>query len=518
MYNCLIDQFITVEREGVRRESVSLPEVLALLTSDRVSSFPALRPHQRQAWHAFLVQLAALAMLEAGRSDLPKDASAWATLLRALTPDWPQDDPWSLVSLPDKPALLQAPIPGGDLSDFKKAIATPDALDMLITSKNHDLKAAVMANAQPEDWLFALVTLQTMEGFLGAGNYGISRMNGGFANRPALGMIPPGGLGARFQRDVSILVDQRDKVFEKAPPFPRQGGLGLVWLDSWSGIGQLALANLDPYYIEICRRVRLIHEVDGLSAIAAGSKKTRIAAAEMKGNTGDPWLPIGVAEAKALSITQRGFNYRLMSDLLFSGNYSKALLQEIHTNDPDLGLSVQACGVARGQGITEGYHQRMVKLEKQPISLLKRGKGNILAPIAEERVQQIGDMRGKVLRPALFVLLQDGTDDINYQSKTTVPQAEKWLKAFEHKVDQIFFERLWLEVAVDPEDRNDIRQKWVEELRDLALIQLKKAERAAPLATMRRYRAVTRARGMFYSQLSKQFPDLRREEKNDASA
>ena len=76
--------------------------------------------------------------------------------------------PWCLVAPPDRPALLQPPIPDG-LATLKNSIATPDALDMLVASRNHDLKGAVMARALPDDWLFALVSLQTMEGFLGAG-------------------------------------------------------------------------------------------------------------------------------------------------------------------------------------------------------------------------------------------------------------------------------------------------------------------------------------------------------------
>jgi len=298
MYNCLVEPIITVERNDGTQGAVSLPDVLALLTADQVVAFPALRPHQRQAWHAFLVQLAALALLQAEQIEPSTEASEWARLLRGLTPDWLGDEPWSLVSSPDKPALLQAPVPGGNLSDFKKQLETPDVLDMLITSKNHDLKRQVMTDAAPEDWLFALVTLQTMEGFLGAGNYGISRMNGGFANRPAVSIVPPGGIGARFCRDVSMLIAYRGEAFEQVPQFPLQGGLGLLWLKAWDGTRQLGLGEIDPYYIEICRRVRLIEEANGLGAVTAGSKKARIAAADLKGNTGDPWLPIAVAKPR----------------------------------------------------------------------------------------------------------------------------------------------------------------------------------------------------------------------------
>ena len=38
----------------------SLPELFVALGSDEVRDYPALRPHQRHPWHAFLVQLAAI--------------------------------------------------------------------------------------------------------------------------------------------------------------------------------------------------------------------------------------------------------------------------------------------------------------------------------------------------------------------------------------------------------------------------------------------------------------------------
>ncbi len=92
---------------------------------------------------------------------------------------------------------MQPQVPEGSLANFRNAAAEPDAIDVLITSRNHDLKAARCANSEPEHWLFALVSLQTMQGFPGAGKYGISRMNGGFASRPAVGLVTsplPGGL------------------------------------------------------------------------------------------------------------------------------------------------------------------------------------------------------------------------------------------------------------------------------------------------------------------------------------
>ena len=66
-----------------------------------------------------------------------------------MTPGDADDAPWCLVAPPARPALLQPAIPSGVLAELKNFIATPDALDMLVTAKNHDLKQAVMAAAQP---------------------------------------------------------------------------------------------------------------------------------------------------------------------------------------------------------------------------------------------------------------------------------------------------------------------------------------------------------------------------------
>lgn len=166
----------------------SLPGLMAEMARGEVAGFPALRPYQRPAWHMFLVQLATLALDARERSDLPEAEVDWGDALRALTPAHPDDAPWHLV-VEDraKPAFLQPPDPGG----LKwSAVPTPDALDMLITARNHDLKARIAQEAAPQDWIFALVSVQTMEGFGGAGNYGIARMNGGSSSRVMLSLAP----------------------------------------------------------------------------------------------------------------------------------------------------------------------------------------------------------------------------------------------------------------------------------------------------------------------------------------
>jgi CRISPR system Cascade subunit CasA len=169
-YSLLDEPLIgTRDAEDGRRLGYSLPELFVALAADRIRDFPALRPHQRHPWHAFLVQLAALALHRAGTATPFAHAAQWRAALLALTPDDPDGAAWCLVTPPARPALLQPALATGSLQDWKHRLDSPDALDILVTAKNHDLKAARMKRCAPDDWLLGLVSLQTQEGFLGAG-------------------------------------------------------------------------------------------------------------------------------------------------------------------------------------------------------------------------------------------------------------------------------------------------------------------------------------------------------------
>ena len=64
--NLLTDPLIRFDRHDGTAAVGTLPAVFDLLLRDEIAGFPALRPHQRHAWHAFLVQLGTVALLRAG--------------------------------------------------------------------------------------------------------------------------------------------------------------------------------------------------------------------------------------------------------------------------------------------------------------------------------------------------------------------------------------------------------------------------------------------------------------------
>ena len=87
--NLLTDPLFSVA-EGKR---LSLVETFAAMARGEIKGFSALRPHQRPAWHMFLVQLGVLALWKSGRDAPPADPTEWAATLRRLTPNHEDDAP-----------------------------------------------------------------------------------------------------------------------------------------------------------------------------------------------------------------------------------------------------------------------------------------------------------------------------------------------------------------------------------------------------------------------------------------
>ena len=143
MHNLLSDPLLRVRLTDGTVETLSLPEVYEAMAADVVAAFPALRPHQRHAWHAFLAQLGTIALHRGGRGAASESAGDWGSLLRNLTPEFGADEPWHLiVEDPAQPAFMQCPAPKG-LGDYRRRVIAPDDLDILVTAKNHELKQAI---------------------------------------------------------------------------------------------------------------------------------------------------------------------------------------------------------------------------------------------------------------------------------------------------------------------------------------------------------------------------------------
>ena len=504
MFNILTESLIRMDSSGGYRLQASIPEVYAALMADEVEAFPALRPHQRHAWHAFLVQLGALAAHTGGLSKLPSDAFTWAELIRGLTHDFPDDEPWQLVVEDiSKPAFMQPPATSeGKLAEYKGVVETPDELDLLVTSKNHDLKTAIAVASDFDDLIFALISLQTSEGFSGAGNFGISRMNGGFGNRPAFSITPSIRYGIHVRRDIEVLVERREKLLEDS--LTREGGTALLWALPWDGskAESMLLTDLDPFYIEVCRRIRLRAGNDGrLHAIRATSKAARIEAKSLKGVTGDPWTPIDRGSGKSLTLAAGGFNYKRTVDYLLKWDRPTLC---IPTNDEERSsgtMQLVARGMVRGQGRTEGYHERTIPIRKKMRSaMLRRPVTDDLGGIADDRIGDVGKVQ-RILSHAIQAFLARGdTSKISPEHRN---RARLWLNRLDEVVDAPFFEDLQEEFEVDDRDeRRHVRSNWLMNderngVVDRAREILADAMDSLPCPEIERYKARVAAEGLF---------------------
>ena len=206
------------------------------------------------------------------------------------------------------------------------------------------------------------------------------------------------------------------------------------------------------------------------------------------GDVGDPWAPIE-RDAGMLTVGSRGFHYNLFRRLLFENDFEPAAAQRIRADDPDPALFI-ASALCRGQGKTEGLHERVLALAG-PIRW-RLGRPDARTAVgrrAGDRVVSAEAMRSKVLYPALKKLGAVAEDD------------------FDARVDGLFFDHLF--ATLDDADE-DARLGWERLLLDVAQAEMQRAISRCALPSARRFKVTSAAEGMFAGCLRKNFPDLQR--------
>ena len=226
-------------------------------------------------------------------------------------------------------------------------------------------------------------------------------MNGGFSARPCLGLAPAdGGLGAHLFYDLPRMLAGRASLLDSYPDyFDPEHGVTLLWLEPWDGTTALDLRKLDPYFVEICRRVRLLADDGRIVAWTARSTAPRVAAKDAHGNLGDFWTPVDAKDAKALSLSSMGFRYDRLAQLILNRD-AFALPPAMRVGSTRTGRwRVVARGVAGGQGKTDGYHERndIAFDHRTTAALGRREQRDILARLADAQVDEIHEVE-KALR------------------------------------------------------------------------------------------------------------------------
>lgn len=509
--NLLSDPLLRIETPtGIER--VSLPTLLAALGSARIVSIPGLQRHQEDAFHVFLCYVGGAVLARAGRTDEIQTPAFWIEGLRELAHG--EEDAWSLVvEDPTRPAFMQPPVPKvGDFNAFTPKAETPDALDLLPTARNHDVKSSRATSAEPEDWTYALISLQTMSGYFGQGNYGIVRMNSGFASRSVVGLIYDGGISMRWRRDTRRLLELRGDLLG-GPWRYRSDGEVLTWHPPWDLKTSLALSCLDPFFVEVCRAVRLVAPSGRIMARGASTKAPRIAGKDANGVLGDPWTPINLTDKKkgqsALTVPATGFSPSLLRDLIFADGYRPADMQLPEPGHEDQPCRVVASVLVRGQGTTDGFHSASIPVPARTAHRLFRPgmDRDRLARLSKTALNDAGLMLNRVLRPALLSLLEAGPAQVDFGRREVGNWSQQAARAFSEAWSDGFFPWLWQ--SADTPDDHTARLGWLRKLREHAEMVLFEATDRYPGREARRYRARVQAEGLFRGALFKVFPDLK---------
>ena len=219
-----------------------------------------------------------------------------------------------------------------------------------------------------------------------------------------------------------------------------------------------------------------------------------------------------MVSAKALTVTSRGFDYKLASELLFGQKFRKSVTQIPRPDDASEGLVLLAQGVTRGQGKTEGYHERRIPISKKMRQALFIRKTDELAKMADARIAAIAEVR-KMIWSALVVLFANAVRDEAGKDRdagdTVKNRANKFAQPFESLCDNLFFEELIEEIESDAPLA--VREVWLVQIADRADRTVRAAFSAGPRSGQLRYRAqsaaLARLHGAMRSPTSK-FPDL----------
>lgn len=516
-----------------RSEKLTLPELLAAYSADRVDHLVSLRPHQEAMFHSFMVSLAFMAMELAGEANegtgLSTDTARWRDLLSGLTSDFPDDKPWQLlVDDITKPAFMQCPCDAAEVAQYTGLSSSPQELDVLVASKSHDVKPGKLGGfgvEQLELWVYALVSLHGDAAYMGAGNYGSIRKNGGYATRPHFRLAFERGVGAEFSRDLRALFERRDTLTEEAAKAGVGTGLlsassRLLWLRNWSASAPaVQLKDAHPMCLEVARRVRLVGGGGVVVAKTAASKAARVATGPTLGVVGDPWVPL-VRDAKGDKAynpqTQTGgFGYRRLAPVLFDREaFTLPLLARPTKSEMSKGGTMVAHALGRAQGGTDGYLSREVHF---PPAAMRRtvDEAAQLALRSQAYLQAASDMQGKVLRSALIQFV-DGSDAPDWKSPDIARTVRPWEVAFDAKVDEVFFEDLLGSVAAERGD-DEALLDWARRLQSLAQELFERAVDSLPTRDRSHAFARARAQGFLRGAMAKRFPGLKAVDRNTST-
>jgi len=142
--------------------------------------------------------------------------------------------------------------------------------------------------------------------------------------------------------------------------------------------------------------------------------------------------------------------------------------------------------LVRGQGKTEGFHEQRIAI---PPKIQRRLFGSLqqrepFTELSRSAIEYAGRMEHRVLKPAVFIFLQGGSKEIDYDSATINAWWSRLSKQFNARWSDDYFPWLWS--VPEPIDQDASLRDWTVRLREFAQETLRQAKETMPQHSGRR--------------------------------
>ena len=233
---------------------------------------------------------------------------------------------------------------------------------------------------------------------------------------------------------------------------------------------------------------------------------------DYKGLVGDPWMVVSNnANARGTPpafLGRRKFNYDRIIQGLTSPDWKRPVLLDPSTVSGDSYLVAR--GMIRGEGRTEGYYERIIRLRPKIISVFGAPQGpQLLGDLSRQRIDQIAIIQ-RALRFGVTTFAAGGaTEGISDEHRS---RANPWADRFNQVVDASFFEDLQDELEKEEEERQYQRRMWATRIVSEAEGLLEQATRSLPCRKVTSHKAKAASKRAFWGMLrgASGIPDLLR--------
>jgi CRISPR system Cascade subunit CasA len=362
-------------------------------------------------------------------------------------------------------------------------------------------------------------------------------MNKGSSSRVCFSLTPLKtghasiSLGERFVWDVGRMVRNRERLECEwsGPEYAPAYGKALLWLFPWTSDEQLPIENFDPWFIEVCRRIRLTQVGDGLVAMTRTNTVNRTTGANLQGVTKDFWAPVNTVEVKSLTLSQSDFSFRNLEEFLLSPDWQLPLSVDIEGKDELQAKNwlFLAEAFARGNDKTYGFRRRELIMPAVIIGMASDQTGR--TELSDHSKSLINDISvfSDAIEESIGLYIRGGVRLGDLPKENRKKAREKAQKAakpcqarLDAEADRIFFDHLWKRASARREDRVRGDAEWSEtakaerEFRDALLTiareLLEEALDSLPCPAAYRYRARAKAEGRFIGSVYSHYPELKK--------